>query len=208
MSYTKPYNIIISGVGGQGIFSITRVIFKLCEKYGIKCQGSVFKGGAQRLGSVHSTLRLFLSECPDYFMYSSQIPEQELDLIIGLEPWETLRYASYFNKDTKVFVNTDVHPLFMERYRKIHVEDPVKTIIALGLSTTAFDYTEKALQDFKNKAMANYLIGFDSVTGHDLPFCKKDYVLSFIEQIPMDDWIVDKLNREIWRDIRGDEEKN
>ena len=197
MSYNTPYNLIISGVGGQGVLSITKVVWKLCENYGIKSQGSVFKGGAQRLGTIHSALLLFLTEYPDYSMYSAQIPKQELDMIIGLEPWETLRYHAYFNKNTKIFMNTHIYPLLTERYKKSPIDNPVEAIRALELPTIAVDYTAKSIKEFKTKAMVNYLIGLDAIIGNNLPFRHEDYVAAFIDQVLVDKWIEEKLKMSI-----------
>ena len=204
MTYIKSYNIIVSGVGGQGVLSITRVIWKLCQMYGIRCQGSVFKGGAQRLGSIHSVLRLFLTKYSDYSMYSVQIPKQELDMIVGLEPWETLRYNNLFNKNTRIFMNTHIYPLLTDRFRKRSIEDPVETIRAFKLPIVAVDYTTKAINEFKTKAMTNYLVGLDAITGDNLPFHHDDYVTAFIEQVPVDNWIEERLKMSILGGIKNE----
>src|ERR1017187_2708718 len=114
-----PYNIIIAGVGGQGVNTLTRIVCDICEQKGMKCQSSMFKGGAQRLGSIHSELRIFSDGNPYYNFYSSQIKIGDLDLLIGLEPWETLRYSHYFNQKTSIFMNTRISPLFFGRSQSI-----------------------------------------------------------------------------------------
>jgi len=68
---SAPFNLIIAGVGGQGVYGLNRVLWRLCESAGLHCQGSVFKGGAQRQGGIHAVLRIFQASERDYANYSS-----------------------------------------------------------------------------------------------------------------------------------------
>lgn len=175
--------MIIAGVGGQGIYSLTKVFWKLCEMYDLKNQGSIFKGGAQTLGSIHSEIRLFVEADPHYSYYSPEIPRGELDLMLGLEPWETLRYSSYFNQNTKIIMNREVVGLYMERYRSFEIEDPVKEVESLGLETIVKDYTRIAIEAFGNKKMVNYLTAADALGSGFLPFRQEDIIEAFVETV-------------------------
>lgn len=94
-------DIILSGVGGQGILSIAAIIGEaaLCEDLNIK-QAEVH-GMSQRGGDVQSNLRI--SSEP---IYSDLIARGTADAIISLEPMEALRYIPYLSSNGWVVTNT------------------------------------------------------------------------------------------------------
>jgi len=87
-------NIILSGVGGQGILSIATVIGKAALKEGLYMKQAEVHGMSQRGGDVQSNLRI--SDKP---IASDLIPSGKCDLIISLEPMESLRYLPWLSKD-------------------------------------------------------------------------------------------------------------
>ena len=87
-------DIILSGVGGQGILSIATVIGKAALKEGLYLKQAEVHGMSQRGGDVQSNLRL--SDKP---IASDLISIGKCDLIISLEPMEALRYLPYLSKD-------------------------------------------------------------------------------------------------------------
>ena len=94
-------NIILSGVGGQGILSIAAVIGEAALKEGFYMKQSEVHGMSQRGGDVQSNLRL--SDRP---IASDLIPLGQADLIISLEPMESLRYLPYLKKDGWLVTNS------------------------------------------------------------------------------------------------------
>ncbi|MDR3269805.1 MAG: indolepyruvate oxidoreductase subunit beta [Tannerella sp.] len=104
-------DIIVSGVGGQGILSIAAVIGEAALKEGLYMKQSEVHGMSQRGGDVQSNLRL--SDKP---VASDLIPLGQADLIISLEPMESLRYLPYLKKDgwlvthVQPFVNIPNYP--------------------------------------------------------------------------------------------------
>lgn len=94
-------DIILSGVGGQGILSIAAIISEAALKNGLYMKQSEVHGMSQRGGDVQSNLRL--SDKP---IASDLIPTGQADLIISLEPMEALRYLPYLNKDGWLVTNT------------------------------------------------------------------------------------------------------
>jgi Pyruvate/2-oxoacid:ferredoxin oxidoreductase gamma subunit len=179
----KPYNLIIAGVGGQGVNSLSQIIHTLCEWQRLPTQGSTFKGGAQRLGSIHTVLRIFPKGTTDHHQYSSQVRKHDLDLMIGLEPWETLRYYSFFSPKTKVFMNTEVSPLFVERYTPARIADPVAAIEGMGLFTVAKNYSILSQQLFGKRRMVNYLLLKEVVEQGALPFLLTDVEKAFAQTL-------------------------
>ncbi|MDR3260444.1 MAG: indolepyruvate oxidoreductase subunit beta [Tannerella sp.] len=93
-------DIILSGVGGQGILSIAAVIGEAALKEGLYMKQSEVHGMSQRGGDVQSNLRL--SDKP---VASDLIPLGQADLIISLEPMESLRYLPYLKKDGWLVTN-------------------------------------------------------------------------------------------------------
>lgn len=94
-------DIILSGVGGQGILSIAAVIGKAALKDGLYMKQAEVHGMSQRGGDVQSNLRL--SDKP---IASDLIPMGSADLIISLEPMESLRYLPYLKKEGWLVTNS------------------------------------------------------------------------------------------------------
>ncbi len=87
-------DIILSGVGGQGILTIATIIGEAATAEGINLKQAEVHGMSQRGGDVQSNLRL--SHEP---IHSDLIPLGGADLIISMEPMEALRYLPYLRKD-------------------------------------------------------------------------------------------------------------
>jgi indolepyruvate ferredoxin oxidoreductase beta subunit len=111
-------DIILSGVGGQGILSIAAVIGEAALKEGLYMKQAEVHGMSQRGGDVQSNLRL--SDKP---VSSDLIPTGQADLIVSLEPMESLRYLPYLKKEgwlvtnSQPFVNIPHYP-DMEKIRE------------------------------------------------------------------------------------------
>lgn len=95
-------DIILAGVGGQGILSIAFVIDNAALKDGLNFKQAEVHGMAQRGGAVLSHLRLSKSH-----IFSDLIPKGEADLIISVEPLESLRYVEYLNPDGCIVTSTN-----------------------------------------------------------------------------------------------------
>ena len=94
-------DIILAGVGGQGILSIATVIGSAALEQGLHLKQAEVHGMSQRGGDVQSNLRL--SSEP---IYSDLIPKGGADLIVSLEPMEALRYVPYLAPDGWIITNT------------------------------------------------------------------------------------------------------
>ena len=93
-------DIILSGVGGQGILSIATVIGKAALKDGLYMKQAEVHGMSQRGGDVQSNLRI-----SDQPIASDLIPSGKCDLIISLEPMEGLRYLPYLSPEGWLVTN-------------------------------------------------------------------------------------------------------
>lgn len=104
-------DIILSGVGGQGILSIATVIGDAALNEGLHLKQAEVHGMSQRGGDVQSNLRI--SSEP---IHSDLIPLGSANVIISLEPMEALRYMPYLAPDgwvitsSKPFVNIPNYP--------------------------------------------------------------------------------------------------
>lgn len=87
-------DIILAGVGGQGILSIAFVIDNAALAEGLSFKQAEVHGMAQRGGAVQSHLRLASGS-----IWSDLIPVGEADMILSVEPLEALRYAEYLGPD-------------------------------------------------------------------------------------------------------------
>lgn len=94
-------DIILSGVGGQGILSIATVIGSAALQQGLHLKQAEVHGMSQRGGDVQSNLRL--SSEP---IFSDLIPKGGADLIVSLEPMEALRYLPYLAREGWLITNT------------------------------------------------------------------------------------------------------
>lgn len=96
-------DIILCGVGGQGILSIATIIGEAAMKEGLYIKQAEVHGMSQRGGDVQSNLRI--SSSP---IHSDLIGDGQADVIISMEPMEALRYLPYLNKETGWIITSSV----------------------------------------------------------------------------------------------------
>ena len=96
-------DIILAGVGGQGILTIATIIGDAAATAGLSLKQAEVHGMSQRGGDVQSNLRLSTEE-----IHSDLIKQGAADLIISMEPMEALRYVDTLNE--KGWIVTSSHP--------------------------------------------------------------------------------------------------
>lgn len=94
-------DIILAGVGGQGIISIASIIGYAALEQGMFLKQSEVHGMSQRGGDVMSNLRISHND-----IASDLIPFGQADMILSIEPLESLRYLPYLSPDGWVITNT------------------------------------------------------------------------------------------------------
>lgn len=94
-------DIILAGVGGQGILSIAAIIGTAAVKAGLYLKQAEVHGMSQRGGDVQSNLRI-----SDEPIASDLIPVGKADLIISVEPMEALRYVPMLSAEGWMITNT------------------------------------------------------------------------------------------------------
>lgn len=104
-------DIILAGVGGQGILSVAAIIAKAAVNQNLAVRQSEVHGMSQRGGAVLAHLRL-----SDGTIYSDLVPKGEADLIISMEPLESLRYVEWLKPEgtlvsaAEPFINIHDYP--------------------------------------------------------------------------------------------------
>ena len=94
-------NIILAGVGGQGILSIAATIGMAALENHLYIKQAEVHGMSQRGGAVQSHLRISEKE-----IASDLIPEGNADIIVSVEPMESLRYLPWLSKEGWLVTNT------------------------------------------------------------------------------------------------------
>jgi len=103
-----PWNIIITGVGGQGNVLASQILGQMLVQQGYIITIGETYGASQRGGSVMSHIRVSRRG-----QFSPLIPEGKCDLVVGLEPVEALRVlANYGNPAVMMLINTrPIYPI-------------------------------------------------------------------------------------------------
>lgn len=128
-------DIILSGVGGQGILSIATVIGKAALDEGLHIKQAEVHGMSQRGGDVQSNLRISSRRID-----SDLIPRGAADIIISLEPMEALRYLPWLSEkgwvitNTAPFVNIPNYPEEEALHRQI---DALPNVVAIDVDAIA-----------------------------------------------------------------------
>jgi indolepyruvate ferredoxin oxidoreductase beta subunit len=156
-------NIILAGVGGQGILSIAFVIDNAALDAGFQFKQAEVHGMAQRGGAVQSNLRYSDSE-----IYSDIIPTGRADLILSVEPLEVMRYWHYLHPEGWVvtsvtpYVNIPDYPDTGELYAELAAFERIimvdtahiaraagnlraQNMVAVGAASQLLDFTEEQL---------------------------------------------------------------
>jgi len=94
------FDLVIAGVGGQGIIFTANIIGKSCVKEGIKILAAETHGMAQRGGSVRSYIRIDTK-------FGPLIPQGGADALLGFEPIEAIRCFHFLSKDGIAIINTE-----------------------------------------------------------------------------------------------------
>ncbi len=143
-------DIVLAGVGGQGILSIATILGAAALKENLYLKQAEVHGMSQRGGDVSSNLRL--SSDP---IASDLIPLGGADLIVSLEPMESLRYLPYLSKtgwivtNTAPFVNIPNYP----------EQEALENELMNQPNVVAFDMDELAKEVASQRASNMVLLG-------------------------------------------------
>ena len=157
-------DIILAGVGGQGILSIATVLGEAALSGGLHIKQAEVHGMSQRGGDVQSNLRL--SSEP---IASDLIPSGQVDMIMSLEPMEALRYVQELSKDGWIvtssvpFVNINNYPEKEEVYRHLQAMPHTVMLDVEQLAKEAGAPAQAANMVLLGAAVPMLGFGYDSV---------------------------------------------
>jgi len=106
-------DIILAGVGGQGILTTAQAITLAAIRRGLHVKQSEVHGMSQRGGAVQAHLRM-----ADHELYSDLVPVGAADMILAVEPMEALRYVQYLN-DKGVLIASTVPVVNIPDYGRV-----------------------------------------------------------------------------------------
>jgi indolepyruvate ferredoxin oxidoreductase beta subunit len=177
----KEFNIVLTGVGGQGVLTLGMIIAEAALKQGYDVRTTELHGLAQRGGSIPFHIRFGKK------MYTPLVLEGETDVIISLEPLEALRSCYYGSKQhntTFLIDNDPVVPLSCsvlgEKYPSIkEIEKNLKDFSEKVIILNASEIVKK---ETGSEIAANiYLLGYAIDKG--LIPLKEKFILQAMEEV-------------------------
>jgi indolepyruvate ferredoxin oxidoreductase, beta subunit len=172
----KKFDLLITGVGGQGAILASDIIGKAAVVAGLPIRAAETHGMAQRGGSVVNHIRI-----GDDF--GSLIPKKGADLMLALEPMEAVRYIDFLKDGAVVIVNTQpVLPVTvtsgLARYPDI---SEILDVLSEKYIVKAFNAEELAFEAGNRLAMNVAMVG--AVSGY-LPIPKETLLESIKSLVP------------------------
>jgi len=177
----KKFDIIFSGVGGQGVLTVAGIVARAALIEGYDVKAAELHGLSMRFGAIETHLR-FGKE-----IHSPLIKKGEADLIISLEPVEALRASVYSKADTNyVFDKKEIIPSVVHleklKYPKVKdVKSAIKKISPKG-KILDIDASELAKKHYGTVVAANTILIGIAISKKLLPL-KKDSILKGMAQV-------------------------
>lgn len=174
----KEFNLVITGVGGQGIITLANIIGEAALKQGLDVKISELHGLAQRGGHIECHVRMGEK------IYSSLVRQGKADLIISLEPLEALRTCHYASGQTVFLVNDyPMVPLsiFVNKEKYPSIDEIMKGLRSFSQRITFLDASQKVKEQTGDIIATNiYMLGY-AASRRMIPI-KKDLLLETIKE--------------------------
>ncbi|AYK15524.1 MAG: indolepyruvate oxidoreductase subunit beta [Methanosarcina flavescens] len=172
----KKFDLLITGVGGQGAILASDIIGKAAVTAGLSIRAAETHGMAQRGGSVVNHIRIGQA-------YGSMIPKKGADIMLALEPMEAVRYLDFLKDGGVIIVNTQ--PVVPVTVASGQAKYPEVSDILDALSekyiVKAFNADELAFEAGSRLAMNVVMVG--AVSGY-LPIPKETLLESIKALVP------------------------
>ena len=147
-------DIVLAGVGGQGILSIATILGAAALKENLYIKQAEVHGMSQRGGSVVTYVRYGEK------VYSPLIEDGEADFIVSFEKIEAARWLSCLKPDGKVIVNTQkIDPMSVVIGDCEYPEGVLDSVRAAGAAVVELDALPLAVEAGSPKATNVVLIG-------------------------------------------------
>jgi len=168
----KNFNIILTGVGGQGIITLLQVIDEAAFVQGYDVRSSELHGLSQRGGSVEAHIRFGKK------VYSPMVSNGEVDLIIALEALEGLRESSRAGEQTKILINE----YFLPFINSLSKEEIIKQLENSKKDFILVPASEECKNKLQNEIVCTlYILGY--AVGKKLIPLNKEFVLRAIKNV-------------------------
>jgi indolepyruvate ferredoxin oxidoreductase beta subunit len=179
-----PYNIIITGVGGQGNVLASRVLGQMLTGRGLRVTIGETFGASQRGGSVMSHLRVSAAS-----VWSPQIPRTRGHLVVALEPSEAFRVLSVYG-NPKIWTIWNTRPIHSVGVIAGEQTYPSPETIIQGIAELserhwALDATEDAAR-LGNPILGNIMMIGALVAVAPLPLDREDFGRVIAKNLPPD----------------------
>ena len=168
----KTFNLIITGVGGQGVITLIQVIDEAAFLQGYDIKSSELHGLSQRGGSVEAHIRFGKK------VYSPMVSNGRADLILALEGLEGLRESSKAGPSTKILINE----YFLPFLGSINKEEIIRQLTASKKDYSLIPASQTCKNELQNEVVCTiYLLGY-AVSKGLIPL-KKEIVLQAIKNM-------------------------
>lgn len=147
------YNILLAGVGGQGLVLTTKIICEAAFLAGFDFKSNDVIGLSQRGGKVWGSVRI------GHAVYSPNIPPKGGDYLLALEPLEGLRWSGMLKDGGVAIVNTSQIPPVPVMFEKAAYPEQIPQTLAEQFEVVALDANEKGAALGSSKVANSFLIG-------------------------------------------------
>ncbi len=170
------YNIIISGVGGQGTLLTSRILGEYAMLMGMDCKLSEVHGMSQRGGSVVTYVKMGEK------VYSPILVNKQADIILAFEQLESLRYIECLKDNGIVVYNTQkIMPMPVVSGKAVYPDFVHSELKKYTSDVVAVDAYEKAKELGNVKVINTLMIG---VLAKKLGFDKEVMIKAFNDVVP------------------------
>ena len=172
----KTINILIVGVGGQGVILASELLSEAAVSAGFDVKKSEIHGMAQRGGGVSCHVRFGKK------VYSPLIPAGDADVVLAFEAAEGLRWASYVNQDGMMVVNTQqIIPVIAFTREYDYPADPIEQASKYANRVIPIDGLKIAHSLGNVKAVNTILLGAISL---ELPIAEETWEKVIRRRVP------------------------
>jgi len=180
-------NILVVGIGGQGVMTATEILAEAALSLGFDVKKTEVAGMAQRGGVVSSHLRFGAK------VLSPQIPPGEADVLLAFEAAEALRWRHMLRPGGVALANNSrLVPPVVELGLFDYPEDPIAAMQAAGTDVVAFDATSIALELGEIRLGNTVMLG--AIADH-LPFPADDLLACVLQRFQRKGEKMVELNR-------------
>lgn len=177
----KEYNILVAGVGGQGVLTLAGIIARTAVNNGFDVKSSELHGLAMRFGSIRTHVKIGKK------IDSPLITYENADAIVSNEPLEALRTMPYAGKETIFIVDTKKQvPVmaYIEKKKYPSIKEIEKELKRISNKVIFVDASKDVEKLTGNAIMANtYLLGV-LAKQKVLPFKKEDFLKTLKQVVP------------------------